>query len=85
MRGMAELPQHPENVGTLTGRCTLCNGKPRWRLGRHGDAVVMWACLDHLVLVLTDFLPTHSHRDAATITDLANTWGATSATKRATP
>lgn len=79
MRGMAQLPHHPEKVGTYAFRCALCDGKPRWRLGRHGDAVVTWSCSEHLVLVLTDFLPTHSHRDAATVTDLANTWGAAKA------
>ena len=63
-----------EIAGTYAYRCALCDGKPRWSLERHGDVAVTWACADHLVLVLTDFLPTDKHRDRATVTDLANTW-----------
>lgn len=29
-------------------RCGICDGAPRWRIDRVGDAVVSWACLDHL-------------------------------------
>lgn len=29
-------------------RCGACDGVPRWRIDRRGDAVVSWACLDHL-------------------------------------
>lgn len=65
-----------EQVGSSPSRCGLCSGKPRWRLDRIGDATVTWACAEHLVLVLTDFLPTDKHRDQATVTDLANTWRA---------
>jgi hypothetical protein len=64
----------PEQVGTFAFRCALCDGRPRWQLERIGDVRVTWACTDHLVLVLTDLLPTDKHRDAATVTDLANTW-----------
>lgn len=67
--------QHPETTGSAPYRCGLCSGRPRWRLDRHGDAVVTWACSDHLILVLADFLPVDSHRDAAVITDLTNRWG----------
>lgn len=63
-----------ERAGTYPRRCGLCDGPPRWRLERHGDVRVTWACFDHLVLVLEDLIPTDKHRDAATVTDLANTW-----------
>lgn len=68
------MAERAEVVGTHPRRCGLCDGKPRWCLMRHGDARVTWACPDHLVLVLTDFLPTDKHRHQATVTDLANTW-----------
>ena len=29
-------------------RCEVCDGAPAWRLDRTGDAVVSWACADHL-------------------------------------
>ena len=67
---------HPETTGSLPFRCGLCSGEPRWRLDRIGDAIVTWACPDHLVLVLTDFLPVDKHRDQVTVTDLANSWRA---------
>lgn len=28
--------------------CEICEEKPTWRLDRHGDAVVSWACNQHL-------------------------------------
>lgn len=31
-------------------RCEVCDGPPMWRLDRHGDAVVSWACASHLLL-----------------------------------
>lgn len=65
-----------ERAGSLPYRCGLCQQEPRWRLERIGDVVVTWACPDHLVLVLTDFLPVDKHRNEATITDLANVWKA---------
>lgn len=63
-----------EHVGTLAYRCQLCDGEPRWRLDRVGDAIVTWACPDHMVLVLADFLPVDKHRDRAAVTDLWNRW-----------
>lgn len=38
----------------MTGRafrCEVCDGEPRWRLDRRGDAVVSWACPEHLAAV----------------------------------
>lgn len=61
-------------VGTYAFRCALCDGPSRWQLERVGDVRVTWACTDHLVLVLTDLLPTDKHWDAVTVTDFANTW-----------
>lgn len=29
-------------------RCQMCGHVPQWRLDRRGDAVVSWACADHL-------------------------------------
>jgi hypothetical protein len=63
-----------EHVGTYAHRCGLCDRRPRWSLMRHGDARVTWACPDHLVLVLTDLLPTGEHRNQVTVTDLENAW-----------
>lgn len=31
--------------------CEVCDGRPDWRLDRHGDAVVSWACHEHLAIV----------------------------------
>lgn len=31
--------------------CEVCDGRPDWRLERHGDAAVSWACHNHLALV----------------------------------
>jgi hypothetical protein len=31
--------------------CRMCPAEPRWRLERRGDAVVSWACNDHLAVV----------------------------------
>lgn len=28
--------------------CEICQTEPLWRLDRHGDAVVSWACAEHL-------------------------------------
>lgn len=33
-------------------RCEVCAGNPNWRFDRKGDAVVSWACNDHLLEVL---------------------------------
>ena len=30
------------------GRCRMCDGEPHWEIERRGDAVVSWACNDHL-------------------------------------
>lgn len=43
-------------------RCGLCDDPPSWRLTRYGDAVVTWACTDHLHLVADDLLVRH-HTD----------------------
>jgi hypothetical protein len=64
----------PERIGPLAHRCGLCDGQPRFRLERQGDVAVTWACVDHLTLILLDLLPVDEHRDAATVTDLANVW-----------
>lgn len=69
-----DVSEHPEKTGSAAYRCGLCGQDPRWQLTREGDVIVTWACEDHLVLVLTDLLPTDKHRDAARIVDLANTW-----------
>lgn len=61
-------------MGALLRRCRLCDGIPRWRVEREGDAVVTWACELHLGLVLDDLLPTDRHRDCATVHDLMNAW-----------
>ena len=63
-----------ERVGTNVGLCGLCDARPRWRLERRGDAIVTWACPEHLVLLLIDLLPVDKHRDEAVLTDLANVW-----------
>lgn len=55
-------------------RCATCNERPRWRLDRIGDAIVTWACPEHMVLVLADFMPLDQHRNQVTVTDLANQW-----------
>jgi len=28
--------------------CAMCDGDARWRIDRYGDAVVSWACEEHL-------------------------------------
>jgi hypothetical protein len=28
--------------------CAICDGEPMWRIERHGDAVISWACAEHL-------------------------------------
>ena len=38
-------------VGTRAYRCAICDGDPRWRLDRTGDATVSWACDSHLPAV----------------------------------
>ncbi len=37
---------------SLAFRCGVCSRQPSWRLDRRGDAVVDWACDDHMVRVL---------------------------------
>lgn len=67
------MTEHPESTGHAPYTCLLCGEQnPRWRLDRRGDAVVVWACTDHLVPVLLDTLPANEHRDQATVTDLHN-------------
>jgi hypothetical protein len=36
---------------SLAFHCEVCDGKPRWRLDRRGDAIVSWACDPHLATV----------------------------------
>ena len=36
---------------TRPSRCEFCSGPPGWRLERYGDAVVTWACNEHLAAV----------------------------------
>jgi hypothetical protein len=33
---------------TLNGACGICNAHPGWRIERQGDAVISWACNNHL-------------------------------------
>lgn len=33
---------------SLAYRCETCDGPPLWRIDRWGDAVVSWACAEHL-------------------------------------
>jgi hypothetical protein len=37
-------------------RCGECGVDPVWRIERQGDAVVDWACVDHLNEVCADLL-----------------------------
>lgn len=33
--------------------CEVCGGwRPKWRLERRGDAVIMWACNMHLLVTI---------------------------------
>jgi hypothetical protein len=41
-------------VGTLANRCESCGTAPHWRIDRSGDAMVTWACKDHLGGVVAD-------------------------------
>lgn len=34
--------------------CQICDGTPRWRVDRYGDAAVTWACNPHLPAVCHD-------------------------------
>lgn len=43
-----------EQTGSLAFRCLMDGDVPDWRIERHGDAVITWACDDHLILVLRD-------------------------------
>lgn len=54
-------------TGSLAFRCLMCDGAPAWYLLRRGDAVVTWACAEHLHLVADDLLEPGSHRTELTL------------------
>jgi hypothetical protein len=43
---------------SLAFRCEECGIAPDFRIERRGDAVVTWACYDHLNVVCARFLAT---------------------------
>lgn len=36
---------------SLASRCQRCSREPSWTMRRHGDAVISWACDEHLAPV----------------------------------
>lgn len=56
---------------TFVGRCAICNQEASWSIERRGDAVVSWACNDHLVNEVT-LLQRSFERTALTVREF---WG----------
>lgn len=54
-----------EDGGSYAFRCRTCDGSPHWRLERRGDAVVSWACGNHLGLVAAALQRSHETTELA--------------------
>lgn len=61
--------------------CEACDGDAVWRIERHGDAAVTWACEVHLHAVLFD-LKRPGEATACTVTP--SSWGVLWAAAEAT-
>jgi len=44
-------------------RCQICSGERWWRIERQGDAVVSWACTEHLHEVCDDLQRFHERTE----------------------
>lgn len=48
-----DLNPHALNDGAPAFRCHSCHDTADWRITRRGDAVVEWACQEHLAMICT--------------------------------
>lgn len=71
----AAPPEGHLTMPNLAYRCAICDVEPYWSLLRRGDAVVSWACPEHLSVVLEMLQRDHEVTEiVVTMSDKAREW-----------